>query len=116
MVASRNQLHVMSRAYGRGLNGSMLPYAPMGEAMSSSVSYIGQSNGSPVILNMDGKTALGAAFLVYLGTGFPGAKRVAKALGDIIENKTEAVQTFATVAGLGIFSYAVLTMPNTGDQ
>ena len=114
MVASRNQLHVMSRAYGRGLNGSMLPYAPMGEAMSSSVSYIGQSYGGPVILNMDLKTAAGAAFLVYLGTGFPGAKAFARAVGDIINNKTEAVQTIATIAGLGIFSYAVLTTPTQG--
>ena len=114
MVASRNQLHVMSRAYGRGLNGSMLPYAPMGEAMSSSVSYIGQSNGGPVVLNMDLRTAFFAAAAVYLGTGFPGAKTAARKLGDIINNKTETVQTFATIAGLGIFSYAVLTMPTQG--
>ena len=89
MVASRNQLHVMSRAYGRGLNGSMLPYAPMGEAMSSSKVTLANQMGSSRTKH-GSKTAAGAAFLVYLGTGFPGAKSFARAVGDIINNKTEA--------------------------
>jgi len=34
MVASRNQMHVMSRAYGSTLNGSLEPYGAYGEMMN----------------------------------------------------------------------------------
>ena len=122
MVASRNQMHTLAREIGSAPNGSMPPYAAVGEMNARmnptswnkhrKVTALGEQEGIMGLGLIDDLptptvgVALGVG-LMYFGLDMPYAKEVKNVVKDAWNNKYETVQYASLLVGMGaIVAYA----------